>query len=98
MVAVDVDENVLKKELKFVIQKFLDSPGNKEVINIASNMDNHYGGLSSRGYVNPILERGLNCLSSIYQYGVHEDDHPAFSNSKIIEYAKEVLAELKTID
>jgi hypothetical protein len=90
----------IRKELLELYKEFLENPEDKALNKEITLYELKYGGLSSyNDYLKsqPIpkdIEEALNGLSTMYQYGLFEDDHKAFSNDKIISNAKEILEKL----
>lgn len=96
-----VDFQKMRRELIELYEEFLANPGDKTTEKKAIKWDRNFGGLS---YYNEVLasqpvpkdiERALDGLSAIYQYGLWEDSHEAYSNDKILLEAKKILEELR---
>lgn len=91
----------IKKELLEVYEGFLKNPKDKSVHKKAIFYDKNYGGLTSyndilvKKVVPEDIEKAINGLSTIYQYGMWEEGHEAFSNDKIMNSAKKILENLK---
>ena len=99
MSAVDFEE--MRKELIRLYEEFLENPEDEVISKKIIAYELIYGGLSSYNDIlksRPVpidVERALNGLSTIYQYGLWDDSHKAFSNDRIISAAKSVLEDLK---
>ena len=93
-----VDEKKMRKELIRIYQKFLNESSREEAINESIAYDRRYGGLASEHYekyVSADILDAIGGLSTIYQYGLYDDSHEAFSNEKILSAAKKILEELQ---
>jgi|SRR3989344_5604152 len=96
-----LDWEKIKKELLKVYEEFLKNPKDKSVYKKAIFYDKNYGGLTSyndilvKKVVPKDIEKAINGLSTIYQYGMWEKEHEAFSNEKILKKAKKILEDLK---
>ncbi len=97
--AEEVNEKKMIKELIKLYEDFLDNPKDDQVISRLIAYDRIYGGLATdhyQKYISPVLFNAIGALSSIFQYGIwNDEDHEAFSNEKLISVAKETLKELK---
>lgn len=91
----------LKKDLIKLYEDFLKNPESKLLKEKAIKLEKILGGLSNyNDYFKsqPVpkdIEKGLNGLSAIYQYGMWDDSHEAFSKSKIIGIVRKTLILLK---
>jgi len=93
-----VNEKKMRKELIRIYQRFLDESSREEAIDEAIAYDRRYGGLATEHYERYIsrdIFDAIGSLSTIYQYGLHDDSHEAFSNEKIISTAKKIIEELR---
>ena len=96
-----VDFKKMKKELIELYENFLKTPEDKSIQKKAIKYDRDFGGLQVyNDYLKsqPVpkeIETALGGLSTIYQYGLWEDNHEAFSDEKIVKEAKKILEELK---
>jgi len=99
----NIDESRMKRELIIIYKNFLKNPEDSSIHQLAIVYDRHYGGISSYNdimsklVISKELEQAINGLSAIYQYGLHNSEHEAFSNEKIIKIAKEILQKLKSL-
>ena len=90
----------LKNELIFIYEEFLKNPENKDIQKEAKCYETQFGGLSTyNDYLKsePIpknIEKALNWLSALYQYGLWGEKHE-LSDEKIIYESKEILKNLK---
>ncbi len=95
-----IDFNKIRKDLIEIYKNFLENPDNEEIIKKAFNYEKEYGGLSTYNeYLKsqPVpeeIEKALNWLSALYQFGIHEKNH-YLSEDKILKEAKKILEELK---
>ena len=91
----------IKKELFFIFSSFLDNPKNKEIKEKARKMDEKYSGLlsysqhASKEVLPKYLLNAIGNISLIYEYGIYDEDHPAFSNEKIKKRIEELMKTLK---
>ncbi len=96
-----VDFQKMKRELIGLYSKFLENPEDETTNKKIIAYELRYGGLSSYNDIlssQPVpkdIERALYGLSTIYQYGLWEDTHEAYSNKRIISAAKSILEDLK---
>ncbi|MCK4647513.1 hypothetical protein KAT24_01120 [Candidatus Pacearchaeota archaeon] len=99
--AEEINEEKLRKELLKIYESFINNPEDKKVLSLAQEYHLRYSGLQTcnehlvKSVISENTEKAINELSTIYQYGMHDENHPAFSNKKIIESAKKILEELK---
>ena len=91
----------MRKELILLYENFLEKPEDQATNKKIMAYELLYGGLSSYNEIlssQPVpkdIGGALEGLSTIYQYGMWEDTHEAFSNEKIVRHAKKILGELK---
>ncbi len=96
-----VDFQRMKQELIGLYERFLENPEDETAYREIVAYELEYGGLQVyNDYLKsqPVpteIELALGGLSALYQYGMHEDTHEAYSDKKIVETAKRILAELK---
>ncbi len=92
----EINFNELRKTLIDIYKRFLENPESEKTINEIIELDKKLGGLS---YYNEVFKdrfvpediaRALSGLSTLYQYGLHPDDH-RFSKDNIIKEAEEIL-------
>ena len=80
----------IKKELIKLYEEFLENPLDQDVIDRIIHYSKVFGGLGSYNdyfkslFVPKNIESALNGLSALYQYGLYENTHEAYSNEKII--------------
>lgn len=97
----EFDEIRLRKKLLSIYKSFVNNPENKKILDLARRFHLKYEGLSTldEHLVKPIVSknilRALDGLSTIYQYGMWEKEHEAFSNEKILKKARKILEDLK---
>ncbi len=99
-----IDFQKMRKELIVLYNKFLEGPENDKTYREIVDYHLEFAGLTAyneRLKSRPVpkdVENALHGLSTIYQYGMWEDSHIAFSNEKIIQSAKKILQDLKKED
>lgn len=92
-------ELVIKEELFSFYYSFLKNP--EEERKKAVLLQEKYDGLlsysehASKKIISSEIKQALEGLSTVEQYGMFEEDHPAFSNKKILEQAKKIKNMLK---
>jgi GTP cyclohydrolase I len=98
----NIDQQKIKKELIALFYLFLENPDDTSVKERAEKVSEKYSGLisysehSSKEIVSKNIKNALNSVEDITQYGLFEDDHPAFSKEKIINNIKEQLRKLSS--
>ena len=97
----EIDFSKMKSELIKIYDFFSKNPQDKKISYLITKYDSIYGGLTAynetltKSPVPKEIEQALNGLSTIYQYGLWEDTHEAFSNDKIVKEARKILEKLK---
>ena len=94
-----VQESLIKEELFSFYSSFIQNP--KELRKKALSLQEKYDGLLSysehaaKELISSELKQALEGLSTVEQYGMFEDNHPAFSNEKILEQANKIKKTLQ---
>lgn len=93
--------NKIKKELFLVFSSFIKNPEDEKIKEKAIEIDKKYSGLlsyvehSSKEIAPEFIINALGAVSLIYEFGLYDDSHEAFSKIKIKEIAKEILKTLE---
>lgn len=91
----------MKKNLITLYEAFLKNPNNEKIREIIKEYDKAYGSLphyndnSVKKIVPDKILSAINGLSALYQYGMWEENHEVFSDTKILKTAQKILKELK---
>lgn len=95
-----IDYQSIKKELHKLYDSFVANPNDEELKTKAITLEKTYSGLiayadlASKEIIPKNIYEALINVTSIYQYGMFDDNHPAFSKEKIMTKAKEILQKL----
>jgi len=91
----------IKKELLFIYSSFLVNPENKDIKEKAKKIDEDYSGLlsysqhASKEILPKHVLDAIGNISLIYEYGLYDENHPAFSKEKIKKRIEEIIKTLK---